>query len=404
MSRLTSSVALALVVAVVAALDPDVGKGMVDICIARGYTSIESHYVTTADGYILGLFRIPHGLPGTPGASTASGKPVVHLQHGLLDSSYTWVNNFENQSLAFILADAGYDVWMGNSRGNVYSTNHQTLSPDSTAFWDFTWDEMAKFDFPAMINYALNETGQSTLTYIGHSQGTIQAFSGLSINPVISSKVNLFVALAPVAYVNNQKSLLLTLMADLDVVALFQLFGDKSFLPDMTILQQLAPDLCSLLPSGCNIFLELLCGPSNNLNDTRIEVYTSETPAGTSVKNMAHWSQGVTTDAFQMFDYGCGPLDCQNLDHYGQKTPPLYHLANITTPTALFFGKDDYLGDPTDVQRILEETKPGVVVYSAMQNNFAHLDYTWGVDAHQYVYAGVVNIMQHYNPLPSHAQ
>ncbi len=77
----------------------------------------------------------------------------------------------------------------------------------------------------AMINYALNETGQSTLTYIGHSQGTIQAFSGLSINPVISSKVNLFVALAPVAYVNNQKSLLLTLMADLDVVALFQLFG-----------------------------------------------------------------------------------------------------------------------------------------------------------------------------------
>jgi hypothetical protein len=37
--------------------------------------------------------------------------------------------------------------------------------------------------------------------------------------------------------------------------------GDKSFLPDMTILQQLAPDLCSLLPSGCNIFLELLCGP-----------------------------------------------------------------------------------------------------------------------------------------------
>ena len=37
--------------------------------------------------------------------------------------------------------------------------------------------------------------------------------------------------------------------------------GDMSFLPDMTILQQLAPDLCALLPSGCDIFLELLCGP-----------------------------------------------------------------------------------------------------------------------------------------------
>ena len=67
---------------------------------------------------------------------------------------------------------------------------------------------------------------------------------------------------------------------------------------------------------------------------------------------------------------------------------------------ALFFGQDDYLGDPTDVQRILEETKPGVVVYSAQQQSFAHLDYTWGEDAHTYVYANVVNLLAHYNPLP----
>ncbi len=32
------------------------------------------------DGYILGLYRIPSGLPGTPGAGPATGKPVVHLQ------------------------------------------------------------------------------------------------------------------------------------------------------------------------------------------------------------------------------------------------------------------------------------------------------------------------------------
>jgi hypothetical protein len=85
------------------------------------------------------------------------------------------------------------------------------------------------------------------------------------------------------------------------------------------------------------------------------------------------------------------------------QTPPLYHLGNITTPTALFFGADDYLGDPKDVQRIIDEMRPGVIVSAQEQSNFAHLDYTWGVDAHTYVYSGVVSLMAKYNPLPGAA-
>lgn len=52
--------------------------------------------MTTADGFILGLQRIPHGKRnlGKP-----ARRPVVFLQHGLLDSSATWVMNLDNQSL-----------------------------------------------------------------------------------------------------------------------------------------------------------------------------------------------------------------------------------------------------------------------------------------------------------------
>jgi lysosomal acid lipase/cholesteryl ester hydrolase len=79
-------------------------------------------------------------------------------------------------------ANRGYDVWFGNSRGNKHSRKHIRYNPDKDKeFWQFSFQQMADFDLPAVFTYIFNITKQK-IHYVGHSQGTIQMFVALSKN------------------------------------------------------------------------------------------------------------------------------------------------------------------------------------------------------------------------------
>ncbi|XP_023711033.2 gastric triacylglycerol lipase [Cryptotermes secundus] len=113
----------------------------------HGYPA-ETHTVTTDDGYILTMHRIPYSPLSN---STDTARPVVFLQHGLISSSVDWVIMGPGNGLGYLLADAGYDVWMGNARGNMYSTRHNKLSAMLPTFWSFRYVKL----HPVPSNIAL---------------------------------------------------------------------------------------------------------------------------------------------------------------------------------------------------------------------------------------------------------
>ena len=67
----------------------------------------------------------------------------------------------------------------------------------------YSWDEMAHYDLPAMVNKALAVSNQTQLYYAGHSQGTMIAFAGFSTNQALAKQVKAYFALAPVADVGH---------------------------------------------------------------------------------------------------------------------------------------------------------------------------------------------------------
>lgn len=123
-----------------------------------------------------------------------------YIYTGFASSAADFVIGGNGASLAYLIADNGYDVWLGNSRGNIYSQNHQVLQNTSIDFWDFSFHEIGMYDLPAIIDYALHKVNGTSLTYLGYSQGTTALFVLLSMKPEYNSKISTAHLMAPVAY------------------------------------------------------------------------------------------------------------------------------------------------------------------------------------------------------------
>ena len=170
--------------------------------IAALYDSeFETHLITTEDGYINTIFRI-RNLKAQENKAPAAAM----LFHGFIDSADSFCIKGREKSPAFILADAGYDVWIVNTRGNKHSRGHTNLNSSvDVEYWKNAMvHHIGKYDVPSFIETIKSISKVDNMTVVAHSQGTSLLFNNFAQNQsYYKESINVLIALGPLGKITS---------------------------------------------------------------------------------------------------------------------------------------------------------------------------------------------------------
>jgi len=250
-------------------------------------------------------------------------------------------------------------------------------------------DQFAFHDIPDTIDYILDFTKQPSLSYIGFSQGTAQAFATLSIHPQLNDKVNVFIALAPAMTPPELVNSFVSSLMKASPEVLFLLFGRKSLLSSTTMWNAiLYPALfCWFIDKS----LSLLFGwhARNITMHQKLAAYP-HLYSFTSTKSVVHWFQIIRNGTFQMYDDEVqAPLSFANGAKYYK--PAKFPTRNIKSPVFLVYGGSDSL---VDINVMMKELPRHAVAKEVP--HYEHLDFLWAADVHLCVFPHVLDALAFY--------
>lgn len=348
--------------------NPDVHRNFEEIVINKGYP-IEVHFCKTKDGYNLKNYRIAGGKNESP--VTDGSKVPVLLAHGLAGSSDTFIFNEEHLSPGFILANAGYDVWFINIRGNKHSHTNDHISDKDKAFWDFSLHELGLIDVPCVVDHILNKTKRQNLVYIGHSQGGGQFLALCSLYPqYCSEKISGAVLLAPAAILHNTRSPYLKDIVNFRVDLLLRLLGIHHLFHSGEATNQISHILCTYFKLYCehniNRFVSEDVPEDNNTKNN--DVAMAHYPAGTSSKCYSHFAEIIRRKDFVSL------ID---------KKP--YPLQNINTPLYILGGAHDRLVTVPDLEILISRLNRNIVKDYKVYPNMGHITFALSKGQDNYI-------------------
>jgi pimeloyl-ACP methyl ester carboxylesterase len=334
-----------------------------EICRSSGFSS-ESHSITTADGYILQLFRIKSSSPGS------NGDPVL-LVHGLTQSSLCFIVNKSTLAPAFRLSSSGHDVWLLNCRGSRFSLSHKHFSSSSIPYWDWTAYHISKYDLPCSINYILSISNKEKLNYIGYSQGGHVLLTLLSLDSSYNKKINLAGLLAPVSGTITATARYFKKLISDRQLKYWEMTGklsSGSHSPNGTFHSKLAfefPQVVKYLYT--DRYNPDITGDSFEF----FPFYLNQLAGGTSLDNLKYYQQLKVRNQVRptAFDYG---KKIKNSCVYGMDLPPVVDYGNITAKLALFYGRFDKIVSPNDGIAFCEVVKKEVVGFKDFDRKLDH--------------------------------
>lgn len=278
---------------------------------------------------------------------------------------------------------------LGNNRGNKYSKKSTRFSPASNAFWNFSIDDFAFYDIPDSIDYILTTTYQSSLSYIGFSQGTAQAFATLSIHPTLNDKVDVFIALAPAMSPAGLTNSVVDSLVKASPQVLFLAFGRRSMLSSATMWQSILypPIFVQVIDRSLKFLFNWSSG--NITSHQKLAAYP-HLFSYTSAKSVVHWFQIIRNKSFQMYDDDVqAPLSIGASDRYYK--PARFPTRNIKTPILLVYGGSDSL---VDIKVMLKELPRHTVAKEVA--HFEHLDFLWAQQVETLVFPHVFAALEQY--------
>lgn len=181
-------------------------------------------------------------------------------------------------------------------------------------------------------------------------------FGHLSLHPEESSKIKPFIALAPVTRVIRPKAPLRIIARIPEFDKLFSLLPGE-FMGFSPLFNSALKLMCrrSLLTICTNLgFAVMGQRLTVHVNATRLPVYFTHQPAGTSKRDILHLGQNIKFRRFSKYDWNI----YRNQEEYGAPTPPLYPLDRINNShIVLWWAQNDALATPQGVQFIRNSLK-----------------------------------------------